>query len=198
MTELTKHQIGILARHDIPITSVFDADGMKPRRYVPLMTEEEKLFVVGASPCYKCGPSVKTKAGHCIQCRPANVAFIRRHYSIGWVYIAGSRKGNVLKIGASSSPASRLSLLNQRGYGDIWDWKLLSRVKCSNAGSVEFNIHSRLSSYSVSHSYLREGYEVQCREIVSCRYATARQALEIAVGDSLRASIWEDEDADAY
>lgn len=198
MIELTERQLRILSRHDIPATSVFDARGMKPRHYKPIMDEEEKLFVINASQCFRCGPSIKTKAGHCIECRPANVAYIKRHYSAAWVYIAGSRKGGFLKLGSSSLPQTRLSLLNQRGYGKVADWRLLSYIKCENAGHIEFEMHRDLASYAVSRSYWREGNEVQCREIFSCPFTLARDALRRALGDSGSSQIWEDTLATTY
>ncbi len=194
MTKLTDEQKSFLASQQIPESAVFDAAGMPPRRYRPLMEREEKLFVIGVSPCLQRGHTMRTRAGHCVQCDTKKIAFITRYYRQAFVYIAGSQRTKLVKLGSSQTPLNREAIINQLGYGGISDWRLLYYAKFANAGMVEFTAHGILARYSTPRSYTREYAEVECREIFRCGYDTAKKALESASPNGL-SNGWERPDA---
>ena len=180
MGELTDDQKRFLASQYIAYSSVFDAQGRPPRWYRPRMEEEEKLFAFNTSPCGSYGHTMRTRAGHCIQCDTKKIAFIRRHYKQAYVYIAGSKRKRVMKIGCSSQPWKRENIINQLGYGGISDWRIVYYAEYENAGMVEFAVHGRLAQYLSPQVYMREYEAVECREIFSCGYPIVRGALDAA------------------
>jgi hypothetical protein len=82
--------------------------------------------------------------------------------------IVGSRSEKVLKIGSSDTPWDRGPHLNILGYGGVSDWKILYYASFPDAGKVEFNVHSALSTFASPRKYFREGVETDCREIFAC------------------------------
>ena len=51
-----------------------------------------------------------------------------------------------------------------------------------NAGLAEFEVHSKLENFASPQTYWANGHETKCREIFSCSYATAREALVEVAG----------------
>jgi hypothetical protein len=194
VTKLADEQKRFLASQQISESAVFDAAGMPPRFYRPLMEQEEKLFVIGVSPCLQRGHTMRTRAGHCILCDTKKIAFITRHFQQAYVYIAGSQRSKFVKLGLSRTPWNREAIINQLGYGGISDWQLLCYAKFPNAGKVEFAAHKSLTGHLTARSYTREHAEVECREIFRCGYGIAKKALESASPDSLSGG-WEHPDA---
>jgi hypothetical protein len=144
MVALKEDQSWFLASQGISESAVFDASGMSKRRYRLAMEREEKLFAIGVTPCARGGHTLRSRSGHCIQCNTANIAFIKRFYEEAFVYIADSRSEEVIKIGCSATPWNRESIINQLGYGRIYDWRLLYYAKFADAGKVEFGAHGQL------------------------------------------------------
>jgi hypothetical protein len=95
---LDREQIEFLKKHKISDAELFDASGLKRQQYQVIMEQENKKFAFGVDPCSN-GHALRTRAGHCIQCNTARIAFERRHSATGQVYIAGSLKGQSIKIG---------------------------------------------------------------------------------------------------
>lgn len=165
MLSLTREQEDFLRKLKIPLSLVFDATGMRPKDYRKAMRDQEKLFAIGVSPCAKHGHRMRTRSGDCMQCNPAAIGFIRRHYNKASVYIAASRSKQLIKVGSSQHPEDRETLLNSREYGGISDWSTICHVRCTNAGRVEFDIHELLLPFASPQTYTREGKIVDCLEI---------------------------------
>jgi hypothetical protein len=92
---LTNSERVFLYAHDIPGSLLFDVSGLRRVDYVEIMQQRDLLFAYNAKPCQAAGHRLRTRAGHCIVCRPAAIAFIKRYVNPGTVYVA-------------YSPASRL------------------------------------------------------------------------------------------
>jgi hypothetical protein len=167
MSGFTDEIKSFLASQGIDENEVLDASRMSPRRYKAALEREGKLFAVVSRPCYR-AHYLKSRSGHCIQCDTARIAFIKRHYKNAYVYIVGSRSEKVLKIGSSDTPWDRGPHLNILGYGGVSDWKILYYASFPDAGKVEFNVHSALSTFASPRKYFREGVETDCREIFAC------------------------------
>ena len=126
MSKLTKEQSAFLAKHNTPISSVFDASGMGKSDYRAAMKELGKTVAIGVTPCKKGNHTMRTRSGHCIQCNPASIAFQKRHLMDGFVYVAGAS-----------------------------DWECLFWVKTKNAGKVEFDAHERVDRRRQGPSFER-------------------------------------------
>ncbi|WP_109156469.1 MULTISPECIES: GIY-YIG nuclease family protein [unclassified Azospirillum] len=177
MGQLTNEQRRFLLDQKIPLSMVFDATGMKRSEYKEAMKSLNKHFAFGVSPCEKGGHTLRSRAGNCIQCDTANIAFQKRSYKDGHVYLAGSPSKKTLKVGVTSDMEPRIKILNHYRYGDANDWEYLISAKTEKAGDVEFSIHAALVDYSVEGHYYREGKKTQCYELFSCGYVTARSAM---------------------
>src|SRR3546814_9788370 len=53
------------------------------------MEAEGKGFAYNTRRCNN-GHTLKSRPGHCIQCRPVVIGFLKRHFAEGYVYIAVS------------------------------------------------------------------------------------------------------------
>jgi len=103
MAQLTKEQLDFLKSQGVPLSKVFDATGMGPSKYSTVMKDLGMVVAYGVTPCGKAGHRLKTRSGHCVQCKTANLAFQARFDDPGEVYVARSAKQNILKVGTSST-----------------------------------------------------------------------------------------------
>lgn len=195
MAELTPEQRLFLKRHKISVSAIFDATGMSKSQYQDAMRAEDKYFAIGVTACRKEGHTLRIRSGHCVQCDTSDIAYFFRHYANAYVYIAASRKKSLTKIGFSTDPADRMRTVNCFSYGGADDWGVISQLKCKNAGSIEFDVHEKLSPFSSPQSYYRSGVKTNCLETFACGYPIARQALKNVVGDNEMKNIFERKDA---
>jgi hypothetical protein len=100
---------------------VCDASMVGPRRYKRKMKAQGKLFAIVRDPCYR-GHYIRSHAGHCMQCDTSRIAYVLRYYRReAYIYVVGSRRHRLLKIGWSETPYDRADHLNIIGYGEIYD-----------------------------------------------------------------------------
>jgi len=181
MSGFTDEICAFLRSQGIPESSVCDASMVGPRLYKRKMEAEGRQFAIVREPCYR-GHYIRSHAGHCMQCDTSRIAYVLRHYQKAYVYIAGSRRLRLLKIGWSETPFDRAEHLNAIGYGDIYDWELLYYGRYREAGEVELSAHSRLSWHMTPRGWLREGVPQDAREIFKCSYTKARGAIKAVAG----------------
>ena len=181
--KLTSEQLNFLETQKVSLDKIFDAEGLSKSDYHPLMKEMDKIIAIGVTPCAKFSHTMRTRNGHCVQCNTASIAYLERHYDKGYIYIAGSKKEKVVKIGFTSNINNREESLNNENYGQINDWKILFQVMCKNAGKIEFHTHKKLSKYLTDKNYLKNNKRNQCYEIFSCSYSLARKTLDENIGD---------------
>jgi hypothetical protein len=181
--KLTPEQLNFLETQKVSLDRIFDAEGLSRSDYQPLMKEMDKIIAIGVTPCAKFSHTMRIRSGSCVQCNTANIAFLERYYDRGYIYIAGSKKEKVVKIGFTSNINNREESLNNGNYGEINDWKILFQVTCKNAGKIEFNTHKKLSKYLTDKSYLKNNKRNQCYEIFSCSYSLAKNTLDENIGD---------------
>jgi hypothetical protein len=134
-------------------------------------------FAFGVSPCSKFGHTLRTRAGHCVQCNTANIAFQLRKEEKGSIYIAGSPSSRLIKIGVTNDVDARIRMLNHYGYGGYQDWEVLLRAFIETAGMVEIEAQRELDPYSVEGFYFREGRKVEALELFRCSYIQAKDAV---------------------
>ena len=78
MAELTQEQLSFLEDHGIRFSSLFDASGMGRAAYQKAMEKDDRYFAFGVSRCKRGPHSIRTRAGHCIQCNHAAIAIVFR------------------------------------------------------------------------------------------------------------------------
>ena len=182
MAQLFPDQLEFLDKHGIPVSAVFDASDLKKSEYKFLMKELGKLVAYGVSPCKKAGHTLRTRAGHCLQCDPLKLVYLLRHINTGMVYVAGSRSGGFLKVGSAVDAQKRISTLNSWAYASQNDWCLISSFSCNKAGSVEHLVQKGVSDFACPAQYMRDGRQVECLEIYKCSYSRILQAVETLEG----------------
>lgn len=180
MAELSESQLAFLNSHNVPLSLVFDASGMRTADYKRVMGEEGKCFAIGVTPCARGGHRLRTRAGHCAQCDPAKIAYMLRHVSPGYVYIAGSVVGQLLKVGATESIGGRR--VSIRGYADLFDWQILAHAHCAGAGKIEGHIQTRLARFHVHRDYRKGPRRQTCYELFRCNFSRALDVLRSATG----------------
>ena len=189
MGRLTKSEKDFLRYHDIPLSSTFDITGMSVRDYKKEMKAKGKLIGYGANPCQNAGHTLKTRSGHCPQCRTETIGYLKRHISDGDIYVAFSRSANLTKIGYSTCTPERISSLNKTQYGGCDDWEATFSMSLQSAGEVESAAQKIIEEYSVQGIYYWNGSVLrECSELFSCDYSIAIEAIEFVVQDRLEAA----------
>lgn len=181
---MTNEERSFILEQGLPIELFIDAEGRSVKLFEEEMKEMGKAFAYNTTPCAKSGHTIRTRSGHCAQCDTSNIAFTLRHISFGLVYIAGSQKGQLIKIGTTSSKDARAETLNSTKYGNQIDWEILFSFKCTNAGEVENEAHKILISFAVTDiKYLHDNHKQKSNELFRCSYTKAKDALMEVVDD---------------
>lgn len=162
--------------HEIPLSQVFDARSRPVSHCKDTMAELNAIIAVNTTACQQGGHRMRTRAGHCVMCHPAKIAYMRRHEQTGFVYIAVSKKGKLVKVGSSTDIESREKGLNSNAYGRQRDWEIRHYRKCERAGQYEFLVQKELAPFSSPGDYYKEGHWQDCYELFSCN---EQQALEV-------------------
>ncbi len=157
---------------------VFDASGLDKKTYKEVMDELGIEFAYGVTPCKRAGHTLRTRAGHCIQCDTAKIAYQLRYNESGIVYVAYSEKLSLTKVGVAKNVNERLKNLNSHGYGGTKDWKIYSRKECKMSGQIEMQIHKYLAVHQALRNYEKAGNIVECRELFHCRPDMAIEYLQ--------------------
>lgn len=130
-------------------------------------------FAFNTNPC-KRGHTIKDRHSHCVVCDTASISFALRNSQYGFVYIAGSECGEIIKIGTSKFKSFREFSLNRTSYAGYNDWKVLYSFSCNEAGSVEDLIQKELSIYhSDLFEYKHDGKKHIASEVFKCSYDKA-------------------------
>ena len=179
MAELTPAQNCFLIHHKIPLSQVFDATGMKKKEYKEVMKELGMTIAIGLNPCKaRERHTLKDKHGHCVQCKPVNLAFQKRYNESGFIYIARSESLKLIKIGTAKDTVKREYSLNNFGYGGCSDWKIMFTEQCNKHGRIEFEAHQALMPHNVRKSYWKQDNLVDCSELFDCEVELAILTIE--------------------
>ena len=182
--KLTKQQKNFLLRHDVPLSRVFDATRVGPKKtdYGSVMSKLELWVAYNVTPCKKFGHTLRIRSGHCLQCRPANLHHLKLHDMGGEVYVAYSSGGRFVKVGTSNNPNIRIRGLNGLSYGGVSDWEIKYSSYTEKAGKVEFFAQESLASYRVDDlTYLDKGRRIECLELFRCKVPNAIAAVKVAL-----------------
>ena len=183
---LTEEQLEFLKVHGISFDELFDASGMIQREYYPIMKREGKIIAYNLKPCIN-GHTLRDRQGHCPQCNPACLGYLRRSGASGVVYVAGSIKGRVIKVGYSKNVEVRAKSLIRTSYAELRDWEMLFAIRSIKAGKIEELVKSRLKRYSMVLSYKHDKGMQDATEIYWCDYMKAILAIK-AICEELNVS----------
>ena len=115
MARLTVDEIRFLQGAGVPLSRVFDASGLSNQQYKFAMRSLGMWIAYGVTACQAAGHTLRTRAGHCAQCSPENISYLRRHDEAGEVYVAHSATMNLVKVGLSQDVHQRVGQLNTYG-----------------------------------------------------------------------------------
>ena len=177
MSKLTPEQLIFLKSQQISLSLLVDAGHLSKISREKFMNESGHKFYYGGAPCKAAGHTLRSKAGHCIQCDTSKIAYQLRSSAAGYVYLAHSEQNGFIKIGFSEvDPYARVTWLQASAYGDVNDWEIKRSVKIlKDAGKCEFEIHAALEKWRKSIVYQKNGQAVECREIFSCSLVEAEK-----------------------
>lgn len=181
MTKLTNEQIEFLNHHQVSLSKVFDATGLTKSEYKIRMKELGASVAIGVSPCFEMSHRMRSRSGHCVMCKPLNLAFQGRYEEVGDVYVAHSKKLNLVKIGTSSNTYERMGQINYYGYGGANDWVAKYIKKVGKAARIEFEAQKQIDKHRVWRSYIKDGETVDCQELFNCDVKVAIESVDQSV-----------------
>jgi len=195
MSPFTPTELRFLARHGFLPGDVYDGRfETKTGRKMSAKKAGKILVltnVIGRTKCRTLQHRLRTASGHCVQCNPKNIAFEARESSPGYIYIAGSLSGRLIKIGTAKDIPQRERQLRAEKHGGPADWVVLFSVKVTEAGRIEREALSRVDGKRVFRPYYKDGYEQIATEILECPFSAALKALTASVGDIDSYDTWQ-------
>jgi T5orf172 domain len=157
MSPFTPQELAFLARHNFSEGEVYDGRGQGKRWREYQAKEAGKILMLTSVRCRSMGHRIRTRAGHCAQCNPANIGFTERETANGYVYIAGSVRGRFIKIGSTRDIEQRERQLRTERYGGASDWLVLVHDRVDNMQKVEREISDRIPGKRVFNGYIKDG-----------------------------------------
>jgi hypothetical protein len=100
--ELSKVEKEFLQSHNVRPEQIFNANGISRSDYRILMKRNGHIVAFNTNPCNSAGHKLRTRSGHCVMCNSAPLGFQKRNDLSGYVYVAGSKSGKLIKIGFSN------------------------------------------------------------------------------------------------
>lgn len=173
---LTSKEREFLASQGLTENDVFHAKGRSIALVRSKAKQLDKTIIIG-SPCTAVGHRLRTRYGHCAQCKPANLAYQSRASVTAYVYIAFSADLKLIKVGSSTDYQQRIQMLNSIAYGNTKDWRVVFWVFLKDAGKVETDAHRYLLNYLVETTYQKDGHPQISRECFRCSVSKAMQEL---------------------
>ena len=104
----------------------------------------------------------------------------------GYVYIAGSLSGRVIKIGTAGDLNQRENQMRAEGYGGSKDWIVLASVYVSKRGEFERAASDRVNGKRAYRTYFKNGIEQGAVELHLCSFSEALRAMSEHLSDEER------------
>lgn len=176
---MDKETIDFFDKHNIDLKYVIDADGKPVNDFlIEIMRQQKKYFAFNTTFCEK-GHNLRARSKHCIVCDTFKIQKYKELYNPGFVYIAGSKRKKIIKIGSSKDNwtiSKRQSYLNEKkGYAETNDWKILYSVFCDQRGFHEKEIHKILEPYFAAGMVYQKEDLTNSTEIYYCSYFKAHK-----------------------
>lgn len=188
---LEQSEILFLSECKIPLRQVYDLQSKSVSECSEAMVARGALFGFNAESCTKgLGHSLVSRKGHCIQCDPAKVGFMRRNSDKGDIYLVGSLELSLLKIGTTTNSIQEsIAALNSQQYAGAGDWeKLMVAREVPRIGEIEFKIHTKLAKHRVFGMYFEttDGERLESDELFSSSLATAINVFEATIPKGIK------------
>jgi hypothetical protein len=180
--DLTAEEIAFVRKHGFDSNEIFDGRWLSKVTRERGAREANQVLILTSVFCRAARHRIRTRGGHCAQCKPASIGFTRRERSAGYVYIAGSLSGRLLKIGMASDLSQRERQLRAESYGGFSDWEILVFRAVDDAGIQERNVASRVPGERVLAYYIKDGEMQLAKEMVRCAFRTALTGFETVLG----------------
>lgn len=189
LDDLTKDEIAFLNHHGFSEDELYDA------RWEPGSIWKERAKQLGCvlvlgSGCRKAGHRIRTRANHCAQCDTSRIGHVTRHNLPGFVYIAATIQGGLLKIGNAVDTEQREGKLRYDSYGGFSDWTIIARAKVENRGQTEQSALSSLNSFRTERPYIKDGKQQLARELLCAPLRRVLKSFGEAIKDDRPVQFW--------
>ena len=185
-TPLTKEQKDFIKKHQISEDVLIDANGEAMSEDLKLlMLETEKVIAYNVSGCLDNSAYNFTDIdGVFVEGAIDRIPFALRTYKTGYIYIAGSKKSHLIKVGSSNDVNDRIKTLNinTTKSGNIDDWEVIFQAKTDCLGKVERMFQQKLMDYKSSSQY-EKGKLQNGGELYRCSYHKAKDAMTAVEGE---------------
>lgn len=175
---------------------MFDARDYSQATWFRLIKEAGKTVALG-SPCRKAGHRLRSRKGHCVQCDTKILAFAGRYDPKQYLYVAGSLRARLIKIGVCKDLRQRIRQICAERHGDARDWEVIYAVEIERAGEIEGRVLTRLDCFTIHSQYWKNGSLQKSIELRRCSISQALEAMaaEIEGKDYDTAIDWRDKSA---
>jgi hypothetical protein len=179
--ELTKSQVAFLEKHKISEELLINANGCgMTEELSQRMSDEGKAFAYNTAECSSNkNHQFKTREGECPQCHTPSIQYALKEFETGYIYIIGSIKAGLMKVGLATEIVKRVKSLNGTAskYGGFDDWEMLYYAKTSKIGRVERLAQEKLSNYLDTRQFGKAEKLQKGNELYRCSFNRAKKAL---------------------
>lgn len=159
---------------------MFDASGEGlSEELLRNMSETKKSIAFNVAGC-EAEPShgFLTIGGECADCHPLNIPFAVRENKTGYLYIAGSKRGELMLVGSVNEIKDRVTInAGAFRYGGFDDWELLYHAKTDTLGRAERLVQAKLNDYRAAYQYEKPGKIQNGGELYRCAYQKAKDTV---------------------
>lgn len=194
----TDDELRWIALHGLSADDVYDGRGQSQRARRAGAKAAGKKLVLSSIRCRAAGHRLRTRSHHCVQCNIANLGFQERYNSPGYVYIAGSKSGRVIKLGTASDISQRENQLRKERYAGFADWEVLFFVEVDEAGRIEHESSRRVEGKRFYKEYFKDSVSQTAIEIIESSFTAALRAITEAVGGLDGRRTWQRTRANEY
>ncbi|MDH2353333.1 GIY-YIG nuclease family protein [Bradyrhizobium sp. SSUT112] len=177
---LTASELSFLRSQGLGPDDVMDVRRLPQWLWFQRIKEEGKTIALG-SRCRKAGHRLRSTRGHCVQCDTKILAFAGRYALKQYLYIAGSLRARLIKIGVCRDLQQRLRQICAERHGDARDWEVIYAVHIERAAEIEERVLNRLAEYSFYSTYWKDGNIQQSIELRRCTISQAIEAMTAAL-----------------
>jgi len=171
--DLDCDELKFLDQHGLSSLDFIDGRGMTKTQYKPVAKKHYCDFVLGNTSV--CGHRLKTRNGHCIQCRPERIT-MQTGVASEYIYAARAVDRTIFKVGRSRDPSRRMEQLNDAAYGGSRSWKLVFKDEISYAKELEAAWHRQLSAFRKTGTQTKDGELKWAKELFTCTEKELRAA----------------------
>ncbi|WP_026953962.1 GIY-YIG nuclease family protein [Algoriphagus vanfongensis] len=187
-----KKVLEFIKHHKLDQKLFYNASGKKISEIFGEMHYVDAIFAYNTTPCKKGNHTIRDRNNHCLICRTANIAFQKRYHESGYLYIAGSMEGKLIKIGITNNIEKRKYTLKKTSYANQNDWEIIYFLYTKNVGLLEYLCSCKLVNHITKIQYSHAGKLSMAKEIFYCSFKKALKVVLESKNDSMRFLIQEE------